>query len=353
METPIKQAAGIDCGIQELVVSFGLLTANGNFICKLTKVFTNTTKGFQQLLQWITEISSKDVPVLFVMEATGVYHEKLAYYLIAHNCRVSIVLPNKVNAFAKTCTSKKQDDQQASRVIAEFGCVKHVDEWQQPHPVFASLKQLTREKQQLQQELTIIKNQLHAEQMKAITATASIKRMKARSRLIEKQIVEIEKEITGLVSQDAVIKERIDKACTIPGVGLQTVVTVAAETNGFNLVRNRKQLASYAGFDIIQKESGTSVRGRVHISKQGNPYLRRCLYFPSLSAVRHNKSMQNLYNRIVEKQAIKMKGCVAVQRKLLMLIYTLWEKNEAYNPSIKFLEQPVKAALTELDHIRS
>ena len=107
METPIKQAAGIDCGIQELVVSFGLLTANGNFICKLTKVFTNTTKGFQQLLQWITEISSKDVPVLFVMEATGVYHEKLAYYLIAHNCRVSIVLPNKVNAFCKDLHLKK------------------------------------------------------------------------------------------------------------------------------------------------------------------------------------------------------------------------------------------------------
>jgi hypothetical protein len=44
---------------------------------------------------------------------------------------------------------------------------------------------------------------------------------------------------------------------------------------------------------------------------------------------------------------------VAVQRKMLMLIYTLWKKNEAYNPSIKFLEQPVKAALTELDYIRS
>jgi hypothetical protein len=45
----------------------------------------------------------------------------------------------------------------------------------------------------------------------------------------------------------------------------------------------------------------------------------------------------------------KMKGYVAVQRKMLILIYTLWKKNEAYNPSIKFLEQPVEAALTELD----
>jgi transposase len=155
-------------------------------------------------LQWIAEISSKETSVLYVMEATGVYHEKLAYYLIVNNCRVSVVLPNKINAFAKTCTSKKQDDQQASKVLCEFGCVKHVDEWKPPHPLFASLKQLTREKYQLQQEQTIIKNQLHAEQTKAITASASIKRMKARCRLIEKQITEVEKEIIDTLNQDAV-----------------------------------------------------------------------------------------------------------------------------------------------------
>ena len=102
METPIKQTAGIDCGMQELVVSFGILTGDGTFICKLTKVFANTAKGFQQLLQWINEVSSKETTVLYVMEATGVYHEKLAYYLITNDCHVSIVLPNKINAFAKT-----------------------------------------------------------------------------------------------------------------------------------------------------------------------------------------------------------------------------------------------------------
>jgi transposase len=349
METPIKQTAGIDCGMQELVVSFGILTINGDFICKFTNVFTNTAKGFQQLLRWMGEVSLKDATVLYVMEATGVYHEKLAYYLIAHDCRVSIVLPNKVNAFAKTCTSKKQDDSQASKVLAEFGCVKHLDEWQSPHPLFAALKQLTREKHQLQQELTIIKNQLHAERTKAITTPASIKRMKARCKLIEKQITEIEKEIEGLINQDAAIKEKINKVCTIPGVGLHTAITVIAETNGFNLIRNSRQLVSYAGLDVIQKQSGTSVRGRAHISKRGNPYLRHCLHLPSLTAVKYNIPMQQLHHRIIEKQAIKMKGYVAVQRKLLILIYTLWKKNEAYNPSIKFLEQPVEAALTELD----
>ncbi len=77
METPIKQTAGIDCSMQELVVSFGMLTSNGTFICSATKVFENTTKGFKQLLQWIAEVSSKQTTVLYTMEATGVYHQKL------------------------------------------------------------------------------------------------------------------------------------------------------------------------------------------------------------------------------------------------------------------------------------
>jgi hypothetical protein len=60
----------------------------------------------------------------------------------------------------------------------------------------------------------------------------------------------------------------------------------------------------------------------------------------SNSAVGHNVPLQQLHKRIVEKQAIKMKGYVAVQRKLLMLIYTVWKKNEAYHQPLKYLEQP-------------
>ena len=103
--------------------------------------------------------------------------------------------------------------------------------------------------------------------------------MKARSRLIEKQIAGVEKEIIDTLNQDAVMKEKINKVCTIPGVGLPTAVTVIAETNGFNLIRNARQLVSYAGLDVMQKQSGTSVRGKEHMTKRGNPHLRQCLYF--------------------------------------------------------------------------
>jgi hypothetical protein len=62
---------------------------------------------------------------------------------------------------------------------------------------------------------------LHAEKTKAITASASIKRMKARCRLIEKQIAEVEKEIINTLNDDAAIKEKTNNVCTIPVVAYQ------------------------------------------------------------------------------------------------------------------------------------
>lgn len=344
MKTVIKQSVGIDCGSQELVVTLGQLSMEG-FNCNGSLCFANNENGFKKLERWVLEKLLIDVPIIFVVEATGVYHEKLVYALAGKGHTISVVLPNKVNAFAKTCVSKKQDDLQASKVLAEFGCVKQLIEWTPPNPLFVTLKLLTREKQQLKRELVHIQNQLHAEETRAVGSKATIKRMKARCRLIEKQINDITEEIEELLNEDKEIKQKVDNICTIPGVGVQTAAIVIAETNGFNLIRNSRQLVSYAGLDVIKKESGISVKGRSHISKKGNPHLRQCLHFPSFTAVKYNQPLKRLHERIVERQAIKMKGYVAVQRKLLMLMYTLWKKNEPY----KCLEQPVEAALIELD----
>ncbi|MGJ3236970.1 MAG: IS110 family transposase, partial [Marivirga sp.] len=63
-------------------------------------------------------------------------------------------------------------------------------------------------------------------------------------------------------------------------------------------------------------------------------------------------SLNVFYNHLFERQKIKMKSYVAVQRKLLVLIYTLWKKEERYKDKF-LLEQPREAALTELDQVRS
>ncbi|SDG88745.1 transposase, partial [Psychroflexus sediminis] len=72
---------------------------------------------------------------------------------------------------------------------------------------------------------------------------------------------------------------------------------------------------------------GTSVKGKPRISKKGNRHLRKSLHLPSLSSVKYNKSHRELYARIVAKSGIKMKALIAVQRKMLELIFIV-DKNK-------------------------
>lgn len=116
----------------------------------------------------------------------------------------------------------------------------------------------------------------------------------------------------------------------IKGVGILTIATIIAENQGFENFTNVKQLVSYTGLDVVKRESGTSIKGKTKISKKGNKYIRRALYMPAIVACRYNENLRNTYVNIITRKVSKMIGVVAVQRKLLILIYTLWNKNEHY-----------------------
>ena len=82
--------------------------------------------------------------------------------------------------------------------------------------------------------------------------------------------------------------------------------------------------------------------------------MRRAMHMPALAAIRHNPTEKNTFIRIVSKSGIKMKGVAAVQRKLLVLIYTLWKNDQVYDPKYEenIKEQSVTTPL-ELDLVRS
>jgi transposase len=116
---------------------------------------------------------------------------------------------------------------------------------------------------------------------------------------------------------------------------LLSFAVIAAETNGFILFENAAGLVSYAGYDVVENQSGNH-NGRTRISKKGNSRIRRILHMPALCAVRDDQpQFKNLYERVYDRTKIKMKGYVAVQKKLLVMMYYLWKKNERYEPAFR------------------
>ena len=125
---------------------------------------------------------------------------------------------------------------------------------------------------------------------------------------------------------------KAERILAIKGVGLKTLAVLLAETNGFATFENQGQLVSYSGYDIVENQSGKRA-GKTRMSKKGNAHIRRAMHLPAFGAVRWKEpAFAALYDRLIARGKTKMQAYVAVQRKLLILIWALWRKDEAYNP---------------------
>lgn len=230
----------------------------------------------------------------------------------------------------RTLDLKTVTDKSCSEAITRFGLERQLDLWKKPKDLYKRLQQLTRERNQIVEERVMVKNQLHAEESEAEPNSSSVNRIKKRITFLNIQEQEIKRDIDSHIIKDELISKEIETICTIPGIGKLTAVTVLAETNGFELIRNKKQLVSYAGLDVKEKQSGTSVKGKPRISKKGNRNLRKAMHLPALSAIKHDEYFKEIFVRLVSKSGIKMKSVVAVQRKLLELIYVLHKNKSVY-----------------------
>jgi transposase len=325
----LKQVLGVDVAQKELVVSLGRMLSDCSLEIYAHKVFKNSEYGMNELLKWVKKLIIEEKPMLYVMEATGVYHEKFSYFLDDNGCKQCIVMPSKISNYIKTLDIKTVTDKSCSEAIARFGLERKLTEWKRPNKIYKSLMQLTRERDQIVEARVVVKNQLHAENTEAFPNKNTIKRCQEHIKFLNKQEAQIKKEIEQIKDQE--INSKIEKITTIPGIGVLTATIILAETNGFELIKNKKQLTSYAGLDIKEKQSGTSVNGKPKITKKGNRSIRKAMHLPALAAIKHDENYKGIYARIVSKSGIKMKGVVAVQRKLLELVYVIYKNDTTYD----------------------
>ena len=342
-----KQVVGIDVGMENFYVCYKVKYEDESVIIKGTKSFTNDAAGMTDFFVW-TERRNKTPEIIptFVMEATGVYYEELSYFLHYKKQRISVQLAQKIKYFAKSCNLKTKNDKVDSIMIAEFGTEKSLtqtDLWTPPSKDFKMIRDLSREHTSLKQSIVAIKSQLHALNVAHEINQEVIKMKKQQISFYEKQIVSVEKAMRKLVKSDSKLNMRIKKIETIKGLAFVTIIKVLSEVNGFLLFNNIRQLVSYAGLDIIEKESG-KFTGKTKISKKGNARIRAALYMPAMSAMQYNKTLKTFYERVIEGRTIKKQGVVAVMRKLLILIYTLWKKDEEYIENYQQLITAQKAA---------
>jgi transposase len=192
-------------------------------------------------------------------------------------------------------------------------------------------------RQRLQELKTQSTNQQHALEHSAFDNAFISKQLTKLVAVYDTQIKAMEDAIRTLIDEDAVLRPRVAELVKIKRLALLSVAVLVAETNGFEGFNNQRHLVSYAGYDVVENQSGNH-SGKTRISKKGNSRLRRILHMPAFNAVRFNEptaaaaACKALYERVYERSGIKMKAYVAVQKRLLLMAYALWRHGAEYDP---------------------
>ena len=328
----IRYGVGLDMAMEKFDACISLIDIAQKVTVKAKRNFPNNAKGYQQFYKWVGTNCAIGFPIVYLMEATGIYHEGLACYMHSHDCSVSVILPNKAKKYKQALGLRSKTDSIDAKSLSRMSCEQSLPTWVPMSKAIYLLRVMTRQIQSLTKDITRLKNQLHAQSFAMYKSSEVTKMLGQQLRLLQKQKDKLETQILYILENDPILNEKCEKICRLKGLGRISMAVIIAETNAFALFENISQLVSYVGYDVIEDQSGKH-KGKTKISKQGNGRIRRILHLPSFNVVRLNQQpFANLYKRVYERSKIKMKAYTAVQKKLLIMVYTLWKRNEAFDP---------------------
>ncbi len=291
-----------------------------------TKKFSNDSKGFSALKQWLV---SKSIHTAHAcMEATGGYEVSLAEYLYGNHFKVSVVNPARVKGFSMSRLSRVKTDKADCELIAYFCQAMQPDLWQ-PAPLHVQ------ELQQWVRRLDSLITNKHQESRRLEGACNIISaNIRIHIDFLDKQIEEIEELISSHIKKHQDLNDRNKLLASIPGIGEKTIGVILAFLNVENF-NSAKQVAAFVGLNPKPRQSGSSVRGVGRISKTGDANLRKAFYMPALTAMRFNPIIKNFSERLSSTGKSKMVIVIAAMRKLLHIIYGVLKNETPFNKDIK------------------
>lgn len=135
-----------------------------------------------------------------------------------------------------------------------------------------------------------------------------------------------------LVLQVVARDELCRRFLAIPGVGPVTALSFATAIDDPTRFRRSRDVAAYFGLTSKRWQSGSSIDVQGHISKAGDPDVRRALYESANALLSRYKRPDRLkaWGQKLAKTKCHAKACVAVARKLAVIMHAMWKDGTAY-----------------------
>lgn len=264
------------------------------------------------------------------MEATGVYGQALAYFLVTHKYRVSVEPPLKVKRAFPTHGHK--NDITDSEHLAEYA-YRFYDElhiWKPPNSVLEHLKTLLRTREQLTKNKTGYQNSLIALRREIVRTQVAEKMYENLIEELKSLITKIDSEIKVLLDKHPFFNYRFRNLLSIPGVGLQLASYMLVITNKTDNKLSARNLAAYLGICPYEHSSGKSVYRRPRSRRNGSGSIRKLLYLAAMSLRTHNRNFKEYFVRKTQSGKSKKLVINNIANKLLRIICAVIRSDKQY-----------------------
>jgi transposase len=290
-----------------------------------TKAFANDAEGILACLKWLADRAA--APTHACLEATGAYGERLAEALFDAGHTVSVVNPARVSAYADSRGLRQKTDALDAKVLARFAQAHQPAPWSPPPQELRTLQALLRRLDALMQMHTQEQNRLE------LANPSVAESIRAHLDYLHAQIEALKAQIAAHIDQHPGLKAQHALLDSIPGIGAATSAWLIGELN-LTRFASARQAAAFVGLTPRMRESGSSVRGKPRIAKQGNSVLRRLLYFPAISAMRYNPAVRSLCDRLKAKGKHNMAIIAAAMRKLIHIAFGVLKSGKPFDPTL-------------------
>ena len=292
--------------------------------------FPNDKKGIKKFVKQAEKFlkQEKCEQIHFCMEATGIYHCELCEYLQNSAHKVSVVNPVRTKSFSKSLQLRTKNDKVDSQMIAHYTFLYNTTQTPKVPKELQHFRRLVKFKETLVEdrakELMRIKSALDSDVKQLINK---------RINFLEKQIKETMYKIETIVKDNEFLSRNFNLLITVDGINFNVAWRILAELN-YETINDitPKSLVAHAGLSPRENSSGDKY-GKVTISKIGKSDLRKIMYMPALSCIRHDNYFTDFYLHLVEKGKAKKVAITAVMRKMILTAMGVLRNQEPFDPN--------------------
>ena len=275
--------------------------------------------------------------LIVCLEHTGIYCQPVLDFAVAHNIKVCLEPALQIKQ-SQGMVRGKSDRIDAKRIAAyAFKNHRQLKFWRPQRQVVQKLKALlvTRErlinaKVQLQTPLTEGQEFIE-ESIRKTMVKCCQKALQGLASDIEK----IENQIHLILTQDQHLSSQMKWATSVPGIGKITGANLIVTTGEFERIVEARKCACYAGIAPFEHSSGSSIRGKVRVSKMANMTMKKLLHLSAMAAIRHSEELRAFYARKVAAGKNKMSVINAVRNKLISRVFACVKDQRCYEKNYK------------------